>query len=56
LQQRYAQQVEDMKRMAAEPRFRSRFISRRYYQINRLPGLGDLLDIPIKSGPEAQEL
>ncbi len=56
LQRRYAQQVEDMKRMAAEPRFRSRFISRRFYQINRLPGLGDILDVPIKSGPEAQEL
>lgn len=39
---------QEMVALTRDPRFRSRVISRRYYQINRLPGLGDILDVPIR--------
>ncbi len=35
---------------------RRRFISRRFREINSMPGMGDILDIPVKTGPELQTL
>lgn len=34
--------------LTRDDRFRRRVISRRFYQINRLPGFGDILDVPIR--------
>lgn len=34
--------------LTRDDRFRRRVISRRFYRINRLPGFGDILDVPIR--------
>jgi len=35
---------------------RRRWISRDFRRINFMPGMGDILDIPVKTGPELQDL
>ena len=35
---------------------RRRFISRKFWQMNTMPGMGDILDIPVPVGPELQNL
>ncbi|MBN9417186.1 hypothetical protein ABS71_15555 [bacterium SCN 62-11] len=35
---------------------RRRYISRKYWEMNSMPGLGDILDVPVPVGPELQSL
>lgn len=48
--------IGELQALLTEERYRQIWVSRRFHEINRLPGMGDILDIPIKTGPEAQEL
>lgn len=48
--------VKELEAVLQVPRYRQVWISRRFHEINRLPGMGDILDVPVKTGPEAQSL
>jgi hypothetical protein len=48
--------ITELQALLSDERYRQIWVSRRFHEINRLPGMGDILDIPIKTGPEAQEL
>ncbi|MBT9583975.1 caspase family protein [bacterium] len=51
-----ARLLEELGVLLKHDTFRRRWISNQFHKINSAPGMGDILDIPINTGPELQDL
>jgi hypothetical protein len=54
--QQNLQLLEDLRQLLKAPAFKRRWVSSRFYQVNSAAGMGDILDVPIKTGPELESL